>query len=98
MSDDSFPSKWLKKLPTGFTDTVESMSEEEVKKVIFESEGNIYTIEKAKDVDHKLNGARDIVKEYSAPYTEAKGAQSAKIKYCLFLLESRGVNLDSSAG
>lgn len=96
MSDAQFPAKWLKKLPTGFTDTVESMSEEEVKKVIFESEGNIYTIEKEKDKDTKLNGAKDLVKEYSAAYNEAKSTQSAKIKYCLFLLESRGVDLDSN--
>ncbi len=93
--DNTFPSKLLKKLPSGFTDTVESMSVDEIKKVIFESEGNIYTIEKAKDSDIKLNGARDFVKECSAPYTEAKTAQSAKIKYCLYLLESRGVNLES---
>jgi len=100
MSDEQettfFPEKLLKKLPTGFTDDMESLSVDEVKKKIFEYEGNIYTIEKAKDADRKLNGAKDLVKELSAPYTEGKNTQAAQIKYCLFLLESRGVVLDKS--
>jgi hypothetical protein len=95
MSDTQFPAKWLKKLPIGFVDNVESMSNEEVKKIILESEANIYTIEKEKEKDVKLNGAKDLVKEYSASYNEAKSTQQAKIKYCLFLLEGRGIALDS---
>lgn len=97
MSDkNTFPDKLLKKLPSGFTDEMESKSVEEIKKTLFDCEGNIYTIEKAKENDHKLNGAKDLVKDLSAPYTEGKTVQATKIKYCLYLLEGRGVVLDKS--
>jgi hypothetical protein len=36
-----------------------------------------------------------LVKEYKAPYTDAIKAQTAKIKYALFLLEGKGVDLDN---
>lgn len=92
--DNSFPKKWLTKLPTGFTDDVGTMDEVSLKKVIFESESNIYTIDKEKDNDTKLNAAKDLVKDLSIPYRDAKATQTAKIKYCLYLLEGRGANLD----
>lgn len=93
--DNFFPEKWSKKLPTGWQDTASTMTEEELKKVIFECEGNIYTIEKEKAADVKLQGAREIVKEHAAPYRDAKSTQEAKIKFALYLLENRGVDLDS---
>lgn len=97
MSDDNeFPKKWAKKLPTGFADDANSLSAADLKKTIFQSEANIYTIDKEKDGDHKLNGAKDLIKELNAPYADAKNAQMAKIKYCLWLLESKGENLENS--
>jgi len=89
-----FPKKWLDKMPEGFADSANSMSEEELKRVIVESEGNIYTIEADKDKDPKLNGAKEIMQSLGKPYREAKACQTAKIKYACFLLESRGVDLD----
>ena len=94
-NDNIFPDKWLKKLPEGFTDTANGMKDDELKKVIFDCEGNIYTIEKEKESDNKLNAAKEIAKELSGPYRDAKSCQTAKIKYALWLLETRGVNLDS---
>lgn len=94
--DNSFPDKFLKKLPTGFADEANSLDVNDLKKVIYQSEANIYTIEKEKDNDHKLNGAKDLIKELSAPYREAKSAQTAKIKYCLWLLENKGEDLDNT--
>jgi len=93
--NDAFPDKYLKKLPTGFTDNMDAADTKELKKVIVESEGNIYTIDKAAEADHKLNGAKDLVKELSSSYREAKGCQTSKIKYCLWLMENRGENLDN---
>lgn len=97
MSDDNnvFPDKWLKKLPDGFVDTANGMKDDELKKAIFDSEGNIYTIDKEKETDVKLNAAKEIAKDLSGPYRDAKACQTAKIKYALFLLEGRGINLDS---
>ncbi|HWZ23101.1 MAG TPA: hypothetical protein VNW06_10635 [Cytophagaceae bacterium] len=92
----AFPDKWLKKLPTGFADDADSMSDDDLKKVIVGSEKNISTIEKEKEEDVKLSGAKDIIKDLSVPYRDAKNCQTAKIKYALFLLENRGVDLDNS--
>lgn len=99
MSDSSdlnvFPAKWakiLKDLPE-FKETAESSSEEDLKKIILTCEGNIYTIEKEKSQDAKLNGAKELVKEYTAPYRDAMKVQTAKVKYALFLLENKGVEV-----
>jgi hypothetical protein len=90
-----FPDRILKKLPDGFPETVSSMKDDELKQVVFECEGNLYSIEKDKDADVKLNSAKEQVKEHSLPYREAKACQNAKIRYVMWLLEGRGVSLDN---
>lgn len=93
----TFPEKWnkvLKELPE-FKETADAASTDDLKKVIVQCEGNIYTIDKEKDDDQKLNAAKEMVKEYSAPYRDAIKVQTAKIKYALFLLEGKGVELDN---
>jgi hypothetical protein len=97
MSNDQteFPAKWskvLKDLPE-FKDIAEAASAEELKKMIVMYEGNIYNIENEKQNDAKLNAARELVKEHSAPYRDAIKTQTAKVKYCLFLLEGKGTEL-----
>lgn len=92
-----FPEKWakvLKSLPE-FKEIADAASTEDLKKIIVTSEGNIYTIEKEKTDDVKLNAAKELVKENSAPYRDAAKVQMAKIKYALFLLEGKGVDLDN---
>lgn len=93
----SFPEKWakiIKELPE-FKDSADASSPDDLKKIIITCEGNIYTIDKEKASDNKLNGAKELVKEYSAPYRDALKVQMAKIKYALFLLEGKGVDLDN---
>jgi hypothetical protein len=90
-----FPEKWLKKI-NHWVETADSMSDEELKKAIVDSEGNIYTIDNEKDEDVKLNGAKELVKDMSEPYRDAKAVQTAKIKYALYLLESRGLDLNNT--
>ncbi len=99
--DDSnpvtFPEKWnkiLKDLPE-FKDTADAASTDDLKKIIVQCEGNIYTIEKEKEADQKLTSAKELVKEYTAPYRDAVKVQTAKVKYALFLLEGKGVDLDN---
>lgn len=90
-----FPEKYakvLKDLPE-FKDIADAASSDDLKKIIVMCEGNIYTVEKEKEDDAKLNGAKDLVKEYSAPYRDAIKVQTAKIKYALFLLEGKGEDL-----
>src|SRR5574338_1178894 len=93
----TFPEKWWKvilSLPE-FKDTADAASVEDLKKTIVECEGNIYTIDQEKDEDIKLTSAKELVKELSEPYRDAIKAQTAKIKYALFLLEGKGVDLDN---
>jgi hypothetical protein len=100
MSDNKesvFPKKYekiLKELPE-FKDTADAASKEELNKIILQCEGNVYTIEKEKESDTKFNAAKELVSEYSAPYRDAIKVQMAKLKYCLYLLEGKGVNLDN---
>jgi len=100
-SDDNmpvtFPEKWtkaLQKMPE-FKEIADAASTEELKKIVVECEGNIYTIEKEKEADTKLNGAKDLVKEFSEPYRDAVKAQTVKVKYAMFLLEGKGVSIDN---
>jgi hypothetical protein len=91
----SFPEKWSKvieKLPE-FKDTADAASPDDLKKIIVTCEGNIYTIDAAKASDIKLNGAKELVKEYSEPYNDALKVQTAKVKYALFLLEGKGIDV-----
>ena len=93
----NFPDKWWKiiqKLPE-FKDTADAASVEDLKKIVVTSEGNVYTIEQEKQADVKLNAAKELVSEYSGPYRDAINAQTAKIKYAMFLLEGKGVELDN---
>jgi hypothetical protein len=91
----TFPDKWLKILKDlpEFKETADAASEADLKKIIITSEGNIYDIEQAKENDQKLNGAKEVAKDLSAPYRDAIKCQRAKIAYSLFLLEGKGVEL-----
>lgn len=93
----TFPEKFAKvidKLPE-FKDTADAASVEDLKKIIITCEGNIYTIDQEKADDIKLNAAKECVKDLSEPYRDALKVQTAKIKYALFLLEGKGVDLDN---
>lgn len=95
-----FAEKWakvLKSLPE-FKEMADAASVEDLKKTIVTSEGNVYTIEKEKEEDVKLNAAKELVKDISAPYRDAIKVQTAKIKYALFLLEGKGVDIGSKVG
>lgn len=93
----TFPEKWakvLKDLPE-FKENADAASADDLKKIIVTSEGNIYTIEKEKGDDTKLNAAKELVKDYSGPYRDAIKVQTAKVKYALFLLEGKGEDLNN---
>lgn len=100
-SDDNmpvtFPEKWVKvlgKMPE-FKETADAASTEELKKIVVTCEGNIYTIEKEREADAKLNSAKELVKEFSAPYNDAIKYQTVKVKYAMFLLDGKGVSIDN---
>jgi len=91
------PKKWdnvLKKMPE-FKDTADAAGVDELKKIIVECEGNIYTIGKEEEEDIKLASAKEMAKTLSEPHREARKYQQAKIQYALLLLEGKGVDLDN---
>lgn len=93
----SLPKKWdnlIKKMPE-FKETADSSNEDQLKKIILLSEGNIYTIDKEQEADIKLIAAKEMAKDLSEPYKDAKKTQQAKIQYALLLLEGKGVDLDN---
>lgn len=93
-NDKEFPTKYLKKIDGDFTDGINAMDTEEIKKRILECEGNIYEIDADKDNNNELKDMKQKMKEAVQPYSETKGKETAKIKYCLYVLESRGIRLE----
>lgn len=94
----NFPNKWWKIIQTlpEFKESADSSSEQDLKKVIVTCEGNLYTVNQEEAADSKLSGVKELIKEYSGPYKDAKKVQQAKIQYALFLLEGKGVDLNKS--
>ena len=92
----SFPDKWHKMIISmpEFKDTADASSVEDLKKIIIASEGNIYTIEQEKEENTQIKAAKETLSEMLAPFREAMKVQMAKIKYALYLLESKGVEID----
>jgi hypothetical protein len=82
--------KLIKKLPTGFVDEAARLGDAELKAAVIQSEVNIREVERERDADEKLQGAKALVKDLGGPYRDAVGAQRAKIAYLMHLMEERG--------
>lgn len=82
--------KIIAKLPASYIDDTSGLSPEKLKAEIIQSETNIQRIEQEREADDKLSGARELVKDLSAPYRDAIVAQRAKIAYVMFLLSEKG--------
>jgi hypothetical protein len=83
----------VKKLPEGFSDTVDSMSDEELNVKILEAEGNIYKTDDDLATNEKILDMKRELKEATSPYRDLKKQEQAKITYILFLKESRGMEI-----
>lgn len=82
--------KVIAKLPTGYVDEVAGMDGAKLRSEIIQAESNIREVLKEMAADEKLQGARELVKDFLGGYNDAKKAQRAKIDYLLHLLEERG--------
>lgn len=93
MSNVEFPAKYTKilnKFASEFVDSANGKTTEELRKEILKAEEALSEIDKAKSADTKLNAHKENVKELSAPYRESASIASAKIKYAIYMIESRG--------
>lgn len=93
--EKTFPVKYMKKIVEipDFVDGTNSLDTDEIKKKILETEGNLYEIDNAKEEDDELMKAKEKAKEFAQPYRDSKALETAKLKYFLYILETRGINL-----
>ncbi len=82
--------KIIAKLPVGFAEDAAAMDGDALRAAIVRAEELVRETEREQGQDEKLQGAREIVKDLSRGYNDAKRAQRAKIAYALHLLEERG--------
>lgn len=92
MSDDKdqFPKKYSKLLPDGFESDAQAMSDEDLKKEMNAMEFAMHNLDKEKAADEKLNAAKELMKDLGGGYREARAPMNAKLKYCIYVLDSRG--------
>jgi hypothetical protein len=90
-----FPKKYMSKIKDlpGFVDGIEGASTEEIKAKILLAEGHLYEIELEKEKNERLKELKEELKYITGPISEAKGIETAKIKYCIFMLEERGIEI-----
>ncbi len=96
MADKQFPNKYLTKLNNlaeGFVETAQAADTEELKKIILTSERNIYEIEYERDNNASIIKMKEELKEATAPFNEARGVETAKVKFALWTLENRGIQI-----
>lgn len=89
-NEEEFPRKHAKRLPENYEEKVESLSKEELEAEILKAEKASSDCEHDMENDPKLNVLKEDVKILAGGYKEVIMAEKAKIKYCLFLLRSRG--------
>ena len=82
--------KIIAKLPVGYAEDAASMNGDQLRAEIVRAETSIRWVQQEMAADEKLTGAKELVKDFSVSYNEAKKAQRAKIDYSLHVLEERG--------
>jgi hypothetical protein len=82
--------KVIAKLPSGFVDDAAAMSPDELRQCIVDATANMERIQSEQEADEKLTGAKELVRDYSAGYKEARAAQAAKVSYCHHRLAELG--------
>ena len=90
LEEKEFPKKYTKHLPPDFKEAAESMSDDDLNKVILECQEQLYNLNKEKENDPKLNAAKDLVKDLSGAYKDTAAPFISKLQYSLFTLDGRG--------
>jgi hypothetical protein len=97
MSEVHFPEKYAKKLKGTagdlFKEEVEALDADGLKQKIVEAENALTLNQRTQDADAKLEEIKLQLKDLTAGYKDVKGFQTAKLQYCLYLLESRGADM-----
>jgi hypothetical protein len=88
--------KMVKKLSPGFLEDVAKMDAAAIKAAMVTVEKELQTIEETQEHDDKLNGAKELLRDLSAPYREQKAVAKAKIGYLVHMLKERELLGDAS--
>jgi len=91
--DDAFPKKLLDKVPGPVADAIPSMKEDELRERIVSCEASIVDFEKAHDDSAKIKVLKEELKDLVGGFRDAKKAEEATIKYCIYTLRKQGVVL-----
>lgn len=81
--------EWKKVLTESWVSQNKSLSEEEAKSKLIESEFEIRAALEEKEGHEQLNAAREIVKDLNAGFSSAVKYEKAKIEFLLEQIESR---------
>ena len=82
--------KIIARLPVGFAEDAAGMDREQLRAEVMKANIALRDVDAEMKANEKLQGARELVKDFMAPFNEVKRAQRAKIDYALHVLEERG--------
>lgn len=88
---DGFPDKTWNKLGEAWRDAAQSKSTEELEREIINAVRNVSTTSFDMKNDEKLQAIADQLKEKRSFYTETIDIEKAKIDFCVYLFNTRGM-------
>lgn len=80
----------LAKLIAHLTDSLDSMSTDDLKEAIVKSQKSISDVEKDMEADEHLKALKDEIKDISNSFRDVIKVEDAKTRYCVHLLRSHG--------
>ena len=90
-SPDGFPDKSWNLLSDSWRTSAQSMQTEDLEKDLIKAVRNMSNTNFDMKNDSKLKALQEEVKELKSFYTETISAERAKVDFCVYLLNSRGV-------
>lgn len=81
--------KEISKSNESFCGEVRGMTVDQVKERIVMESQNLGQVREAKESDEDLNEAKELVKEYSAPYRDSMKAINNKLKFLVEMLKEK---------
>jgi len=87
--DTDFNPKYAK-LIQHLTESLDSMSTEDLKETIVKAQKSISDIEKDMEADEHLKALKDEIKDIVGSFKDVAKVEQAKTMYCVHLLRTRG--------
>lgn len=88
---DGFPEKSWNKLSETWRDAAQAKQTEELEQDIIKAVRNMANVSFDMNNDDKLKILQEEVKELKSSYTETIASEKAKVDFCVYLFNTRGV-------